>query len=139
MKFLLLVVTAATMGCRSADHSDAGRGRAGRVTGTEDAVQAPLNIEVSGWAAYDHEGENFIHLWSPGAPKSVFIVREADAPPGFLEAIRRSLPMVDRVRVELLRYDEIRETATTAEIAKMPSEVIFHHDGAGYGDDRGDS
>ena len=139
MKFLLLSTTAAVIGCSSTDQGEAGQCRVPRVAGTEDAAQVPLNIEVAGWAAYAHEGENFIHLWSPGAPKSVFIVRETEAPPGFLESIRRSLPMVDRVRVELLRYDEIRETATTAEIANMPSEVIFHHDGAGYGDNRGDS
>jgi hypothetical protein len=51
-----------------------------------------LISDVSAWAMYEHDGVQYLHLWSPGQPKSVFVIRAQDAEPGFLDTLQRELP-----------------------------------------------
>ena len=87
-------------------------------------VAMPLTMTVSAWAAYESAGENYIHLWSLGVPKSVFVVRERDVSPEFLETLRREVPMTRGVSVAITRAAAVVEAPTyvrRAEISVLES------------------
>jgi hypothetical protein len=90
-------------------------------------------MTVSAWVAYEHDGERFIHLWSPGAPKSVFVVREADVPADFLATLERELPMTHALKVTVHPAQVVTEAPTYVDSVSVSGLMAVRQDG-GYGD-----
>ena len=98
----------------------------------ETADGIPLTVTVSAWVAYEHDGERFIHLWSPGAPKSVFVVRESDVAADFLATLERELPMTHALKVTVHAAHALTEAPTYVDTAAVSGLVQYRQD-PGYG------
>jgi len=85
------------------------------------AATAPttLGVGVAAWAEYEHDGVRYLHLWCPGAPKSVFVIRADDADPGFVETLRRELPQRPTLFVELAMPATVAEAPTYVRSASI--------------------
>jgi len=86
MRLMLLVTVLLPIGCAATATTPAER------PSPASAEPTKLISDVAAWAICEHDGVEYIHLWSPGTPKSVFVIRAQDADPGFLETLRRELP-----------------------------------------------
>ena len=76
------------------------------------AAVPSLVTDITAWAAYDHDGETYVHLWSPGTPKSVYVANAADLPPSFLDELERQLPQQVGVPVQMALTEGLRENPT---------------------------
>jgi hypothetical protein len=97
------------------------------------AAGVPLAMKVTAWAAYTDGGENYIHLWSPGAPKSVVVVRERDVSKDFLATLRREVPETHGVMVTIPGGQALVESPTYVTNAQI-SGLVQYGSGSGYGD-----
>lgn len=78
------------------------------------AREMTLGATVTGWAAYEHDGQTYVHLWSPGQPKSVYLVPESSLPEGFLDELKSRLPQFPGVPVLLTLSEKLKEAPTLA-------------------------
>jgi len=84
MRLMLLLTALLPIACATTTPADR--------PGPTSPAPTKLVSGVSAWAMYEHDGVQYLHLWSPGSPKSVFVIRAEDADPGFLETLQRELP-----------------------------------------------